>query len=115
MDVTGEDACLVEADLDGGCMRVDLSLPALITVNRSINEPRIPDVMGIIGVAGKTLSAYGADDIGLPADKTGLAGSPTRVAGVWEVKKDRRSEVLQGNPKHVSSDAVARLRELGGL
>jgi electron transfer flavoprotein beta subunit len=115
MDVTGEDACLVEADLDGGCMRVDLSLPALITVNRSINEPRIPDVMGIIGVADKTLSAYGADDIGLPAGKTGLAGSPTRVAGVWEFKKDRRSEVLQGSPKHVSSNAVARLRELGGL
>jgi electron transfer flavoprotein beta subunit len=115
MDVTGEDSCLVDADLEGGCMKVELSLPALITVNRAINEPRIPDVMGIIGVAGKTLSTYGADDIGLPADRTGLAGSPTRVAGIWEFKKDRRSEVLQGNPKHVSSDAVARLREWGGL
>jgi len=51
----------------------------------------------------------------LPAEKLGLAGSPTRVAGVWEFKKDRRSEVLQGSPKHVSSDAVARLREWGGL
>jgi electron transfer flavoprotein beta subunit len=115
MNVTGEGVCLTEADLDGGCMRVELRLPALITVNRAINEPRIPDVMGIIQVASKTVSTYGASDLGLPAEKLGLAGSPTRVANVWEFKKDRRSEVLQGNPKHVSGDAVARLREWGGL
>ena len=115
MNVTGEEACLVEADLDGGRMKVELRLPALITVNRAINEPRIADVMGIIQVAGKTLSTYGAKDLGLPAEKLGLAGSPTRVASVWEFKKDRRSEVLQGSPKHASSDAVARIREWGGL
>ena len=115
MEFAGEELCLVEADLDNGCMKVELRLPALITVNRAVNEPRIPDVMGIIQVAGKLLSTYGAKDLGLPAEKLGLAGSPTRVASVWEFKKDRRSEVLQGSPKHVSSDAVARLREWGGL
>jgi electron transfer flavoprotein beta subunit len=115
MNVTSEEACLVEADLDGGEMKVELHLPALITVSRAINKPRIPDVMGIIGVADKPLLTYGAKDLGLPAEKLGLAGSPTRVASVWEFKKDRRSEVLQGSPKHVSSDAVARLREWGGL
>ena len=54
-------------------------------------------------------------DLELPAEKLGLTGSPTRVAGVWEFKKDCRSEVLKGNPKNASSDAVARLREWGGL
>jgi electron transfer flavoprotein beta subunit len=115
MEFMGEEMCLVEAHLENGCMKVELSLPALVTVNRMINEPRIPDVMGIIQVAGKTLSTYGAKDLELPAEKLGLAGSPTRVANVWEFKKDRRSEVLQGDPKHVSRDAVARLREWGGL
>ncbi len=115
MNTAGEEVCLVEADLDGGCMKVELRLPALITVNRALNEPRIPDVMGIIGVADKPISTYGAKDLELPAEKLGLTGSPTRVAGVWEFKKDRRSEVLKGNPKNASSDAVARLREWGGL
>jgi electron transfer flavoprotein beta subunit len=115
MKVMDKGICLVEADMEGGCMKVELGLPALITVNRAVNEPRIPDVMGIIGVADKLLSTYGANDLGLPAEKLGLNGSPTRVAGVWEFKKDRRSEVLKGNPKNASSDAVARLREWGGL
>ncbi len=115
LEVSGEGLCQAEADLDGGWMTVELSLPALVTVSRAINEPRIPDVLGIIGVAGKPLATFGADDIGLAADRTGLAGSPTRVAGVREFKKDRHSEVLQGHPQHVSSDAVARLRQLGGL
>jgi electron transfer flavoprotein beta subunit len=115
MNFTGEDICLVESNLDSGCMKMELRLPALITVNKAINEARIPDVMGIIQVASKTFSTYGAEDLGLPAEKLGLAGSPTRVASVWEFKKDRRSEVLQGSPKHVSKDAVARLREWGGL
>jgi electron transfer flavoprotein beta subunit len=115
MKFTGEGTCLVEVHLENGCMKVELRLPALVTVNKAINEPRIPDVMGIIQVAGKALSTYGAKDLGLPTEKLGLAGSPTRVANVWEFKKDRRSEVLQGSPKHVSKDAVARLREWGGL
>ena len=115
MKVMDKGICLVEADMDGGCMKVELGLPALITVNRAVNEPRIPDVMGIIGVADKPLSTYGANDLGLPAEKLGLTGSPTRVANVWDFKKDRRSEVLKGNPKNASSDAVARLREWGGL
>jgi electron transfer flavoprotein beta subunit len=115
MEFVGQETCLVEAGLDNGSMKVELRLPALVTVNKAINEPRIPDVMGIIQVASKTISTYGAADLGLPAEKLGLAGSPTRVAGVWDFKKDRRSEVLQGSPKNVSSDAVARLREWGGL
>jgi len=115
MKFMGEDFCLVEAHLENGCMKVELRLPALITVTKAINEPRIPDVMGIIQVASKTLSTHGAEDLGLPAEKLGLAGSPTRVSNVWECKRDRRSEVLQGSPKHVSKDAVARLREWGGL
>ena len=115
MEFAGEETCLVEANLDNGYMKVEMKLPALITVNKAINEPRIPDVMGIIQLASKKLSTYRAEDLGVPAEKLGLAGSPTRVAGVWEFKKDRRSEVLQGSPKHMSSDAVARIREWGGL
>jgi electron transfer flavoprotein beta subunit len=115
MKFTEESLCLAETHLENGYMKVELRLPALITVNKAINEPRIPDVMGIIQVAGKTLSTYGAGDLGLPAEELGLAGSPTRVAGVWEFKKDRRSEILQGSPKSVSKDAVARLREWVGL
>jgi electron transfer flavoprotein beta subunit len=115
MEFMSEETCLVEANLDNGYMKVEMKLPALITVNKAINEPRIPDVMGIIQLASKKLSTYRAEDLGLPAEKLGLAGSPTRVAGVWEFKKDRRSEVLQGSPKHMSSDAVARIREWGGL
>src|SRR5512136_889372 len=115
MKFTGEETCLVESNLDSGCMKVELRLPALMTVTKAINEPRIPDVIGIIQVASKKLSTYGAKDLGLPAEKLGLAGSPTRVAGVWEFKKDRRPEVLQGSPKHASRDAVARIREWGGL
>jgi len=115
LKLTGEETCLVETDLNNASMRVELRLPALITVNKAINESRIPDVMGIMQVANKTLHIYGAKDLGLPAEKLGLAGSPTRVASVWEFKKNRRAEILQGSPKHVSKDAVAKLREWGGL
>ena len=115
LKLTSEETCLAETDLDNASMKVELRLPALITVNKAINEPRIPDVMGIMQMADKTISTYGAKDLGLPAEQLGLAGSPTRVANVWEFKKDRRSEVLQGNAKHVSKHAVNKLREWGGL
>src|SRR5512137_851717 len=59
MNAADEEVCLVESELDGSSMKVELRLPALITVNRSVNEPRIPDVMGIIGVADKPLRTCG--------------------------------------------------------
>ncbi len=111
MNFVTEGICLAETAIENGCMKVELGLPALITVNKAINEPRIPTVLGIMQVASKKLLMYGANGLGVPPEKLGLAGSPTRVASLFDFKQKRRLETLRGDPQHVASKAVAKLRE----
>jgi len=111
----GEGVCIVERPLENGYMKVELKLPALATVNKAINEPRIPNVLGIMQVANKKFRAYGCNDVGLPADKLGLACSPTRVADLFEFRQKRRLDILRGKPEQMAKDVVARLRELRAI
>ena len=112
--VTGE-LLMAECSLENGCMRVKFSLPALITVNKEINEPRLPSVAGIMEVAKKELKTYGLVELGLLPEQVGLSGSPTQIAKLFEFKQKRRRKILQGEPEQVAREAVASLRELHAL
>ncbi len=112
IDFSGEGQLRAERSLENGSMKVAVSLPALITVNKEINEPRLPTVAGIMGVAQKELKTYGLTDIGLRTEQVGLLGSPTQMAGIVEFKPERRGEVLRGEPEQLAKEALARLREL---
>jgi electron transfer flavoprotein beta subunit len=115
MRFSEEGVCVVERPLENGYMKVEIKLPALVTMNKAINEPRIPNVMGIMQVASKKFHMYGCNDVGLPSDNTGLTFSPTRVADIYEFRQERRLKILQGKPEQVAKDAVAGLVELHAI
>ncbi len=112
MDFIGEGRLLVERSLEHGYMKVEVTLPALITVNKEISEPRLPTVAGIMGVAQKELKTYGLTDLELSPEQVGLAGSPTQMSELSEFKQQRRGEILQGEAEQVTREAMLRLREL---
>ena len=56
-----------------------LTLPALITVIKDINEPRIPTLKNARKARNTEIVMWKPDDIGADADKIGLTASPTRV------------------------------------
>lgn len=72
-------------------------LPALITVNREINQPRAATAMGIIAAASKPLHVVSADDLReLDPAQTGLDGSPTRM-GAFRQMEPRSLRLLEGS------------------
>jgi electron transfer flavoprotein beta subunit len=64
---------------DGGYSEVTATLPALVSVNEKINEPRYPGFKGIMAAKKKPLTVLGVGDLGLDASTTGLANAPTVV------------------------------------
>lgn len=98
--------------LEHGYIKVRLRLPALLTVTREINQPRLPTVEQIMDVRNKEIQIWGASDIGAAWDTVGLAGSPTRVIGIFQRDTTRRREILEGEPSQIAKKAVERLREL---
>jgi len=104
---------LVERSLGHYDVKIEMALPALITVRKESCQPRLPDVIGIMTVAAKELKTYGLGELGLSPEEVGVMGSPTTTIHWSQSKQDRRREILQGEAKQVARQAVTRLRELG--
>ncbi|MDF2834835.1 MAG: Electron transfer flavoprotein alpha/beta-subunit [Paenibacillus sp.] len=80
---------LVERDVEGDTETVALPLPALITAQQGLNEPRYPSLPGIMKAKRKPLRVVALEELGLGGDgaglartrRTSLAPPPPRAAG----------------------------------
>jgi electron transfer flavoprotein beta subunit len=69
----------VERETDEGVQHLQASLPAVISVNEKINEPRYPSFKGIMAAKKKPVSTLTVADLGVDAGELGIAGSWTSV------------------------------------
>ena len=60
----------------------EMSLPAVITVVKDINIPRVPSLKGRLASNKCEIPVWKPDDIGADRSKIGLNGSPTRVVKI---------------------------------
>ncbi len=81
--------------VEGGRETVEVKLPALLSVLKEINEPRIPNLRGKMESKSKKIPVLNAKDLEVPAEKLGLLGSPTRVVKVFYPKLSRNARVLK--------------------
>jgi electron transfer flavoprotein beta subunit len=62
-----------------GYDKISTSLPAVLAVSDSLNEPRYPSLKGIMGAKKKQQDVLSLADAGVEADRAGQAGSRTTV------------------------------------
>ncbi|CAG0899263.1 unnamed protein product [Cyprideis torosa] len=74
---------IAERMMDDGYDVVEVQCPALLTVVKDINEPRVPSLKGKMKAKKATVSVLTAADIEADADCIGLPGSPTQVVKVF--------------------------------
>lgn len=77
-DVGREEIAVIRMN-ENGFDFLKLKLPALITVIKDINEPRIPTLKNARKARAAEIVTWNPDDIGADLDKIGLNASPTRV------------------------------------
>jgi len=68
-----------ERETDDGVFTVEASLPAVISVNEKINEPRFPSFKGIMAAKKKEVTTLTLAEIGVEADEVGVANAGTKV------------------------------------
>ncbi len=90
IDVKG-DCIRAERMMDDGYDEVELSTPALFTVVKEINEPRVPSLKGKMRAKKVKIQVLSAADIEADPKCIGLPGSPTEVVKVFspQAKGDR--------------------------
>jgi electron transfer flavoprotein beta subunit len=68
-----------ERETDDGVFTVEASLPAIVSVNEKINEPRFPSFKGIMAAKKKEVAVLSLAEIGVEADEVGRANAGSTV------------------------------------
>ncbi len=92
-----KEAVVVERMMDDGYDVVALSLPALLTVVKDINQPRVPSLKGKMKAKKATIEMFDAEAIGADTACLGLQGSPTQVVQVFAPQARGKSASLEGD------------------
>jgi electron transfer flavoprotein beta subunit len=82
--------------MDDGYDLLEIKLPALITVVKEINEPRVPSLKGKMRAKTIRIPVWGPEDLDLTESEVGLKGSATWVTQIFAPKPRGRQIMLKG-------------------
>ncbi len=101
----------VQRLMDDGYDRLELPLPALLTVVKEINEPRVPSLKGKMRAKTPENSGlWGTRIWGPNPTRVGLSGSYTQVIRVFAPIRDPEKELLQGSVENQVRDLFSKLK-----
>lgn len=105
----GDGRATAHREVEGAVEVLEVSLPAVVTVERNINEPRYPSLPGIMKAKRTPIAAKTLADLGLAADS---ATAPrTEVLGLVPPPKRQAGRLIQGEPEGVVRELIQALRE----
>jgi len=107
-----DNALLVQRMMDDGYDELRVSLPALLTVVKEINEPRIPSLKGKMRAKKVEVLRLDAAAIGADPACLGLAGSPTKVFRVFAPELRGERTMLVGSAQEQVSQLAAILEAI---
>ncbi|MDI6871071.1 MAG: electron transfer flavoprotein subunit beta/FixA family protein [Bacillota bacterium] len=107
------DRLVVERMTDDGFEVLECRLPAVLTVVKEINEPRVPSIRGKLRAKSYQVTVWTAADLVAESERLGLKGSPTQVVRIFTPKRRGRGELLEGKPEEQAAALFDRLREAG--
>ncbi len=100
----------VERMMDDGYDVVQLPMPALLTVVKDINEPRVPSLKGKMRAKKAEIKMLTAADVQAAEECIGLAGSPTQVVKVFTPPPRGDRTVFSGTMEEQVSQLVEQLK-----
>lgn len=94
---------------DDGYEVIEMPLPAVISVVKEINEPRLPSLKGMMRAKKAVVNVWTSDDVGADKNLCGLKGSPTQVVKTFVPVHEVNSEMLDGEPHEQAKKLADKL------
>ncbi len=102
----------VKRELEGGINEsVELAMPAVLTIQFGINQPRYASLKGIMAAKKKEFKVWAAADLGLPENQVGRAGAMYDVKEIYVPERKSHVEILSGAPEETAAKLVEKLRK----
>ncbi len=114
IEVLGDGKIKASRELEGGLMEVvEVTLPAVITIQTGINEPRYAPIRGIRQAQKKELSVLSLDDLGVPADQVDESASQIILNKLYVPEVVSAAEFIEGEPEE-KAEKLASILIKGG-
>jgi electron transfer flavoprotein beta subunit len=95
----------LKRELEAGWFQwVELSLPAVLSIQSGINKPRYATLKGIMAAKKKEIVTVERASLGVP-------DAPTqRVVRIYVPQKTKKTEFITGQPKEIAAKLIEKLR-----
>jgi len=99
----------VHRELEGGVDELaDVELPAVLTIQTGINEPRYASLRGIRQAQSKEIAVETPADVGVDAIESELT-----LTDMYEPESESNAEIFEGEPDETAAKLAEVLREKG--
>ena len=106
----------VERELENNRLQiVDLTLPAVVTVQTGINEPRYASLKGIMAAKKKEIKTLSLADLKMSAAEVSASAARFRTVRLATPPKGKGAEMLAGPTDQIAKELVKRIKEKTGV
>lgn len=110
----GSGTAVIRRELEGGLLQeVEISCPAVLTIQLGINKPRYASLRGIKQAAAKPIEEVTLADIGLTATDVGADKSMSRVRRMYVPTKGR-AQMIEGTIAEQAARLIEIIKEFKG-
>jgi len=106
----------VVRELEGGLGEiVEVKLPAVLTIQTGINNPRYVSLIKVRRVMKKEIKVLSLADIGLSEDEVGESGSWIRIEKMYTPPAEKQAEFIEGSPEEIATKLIEIIKSKGLL
>jgi len=109
-----DEVAKLNRELEGGLEEiVEVKLPAVLTIQTGINEPRYVSIMGTRKAMKKEIKVLGLAEVGLGENEVGEAGSWIKMEKMYVPPVEKQAEFLKGSPEEIAVKIAEILKAKG--
>lgn len=107
------DSIIVDVDMPTMIQTIKIKLPCLISVEKDLNQPRLPSYRLKKATKDKDIVTFGVEDFeDTDEQKYGSNGSPTRVVKIFPPVANDSTEIWKGSSEELSTRIAEKISEL---
>ena len=102
----------VNRELEGGLEEVvDVELPALLSIQTGINEPRYVSIIGVRRAMRREIKVYNLEELGLSLSE--VKADIIEIEKLYRPHVERRAQFIEGSPEVITSKIMEILKARG--
>jgi len=103
---------IAEYLVEGGTKVVEVSLPAVFTAQKGLNEPRVPPISGVMKAMRAQIPRLTPEDLDLNPAQVGLGWAKVKIVRYLAPKKRPKVRLIAGEPAEAAREAIRLLMDV---